>query len=60
MMETLQQFWTWVYLIGGATFVMLVAFVIPFGLRDLLRLLNELAAEDRPSDDDSAINRQEP
>jgi hypothetical protein len=47
MIETLQQFWTWAYLIGGGSFALVAILVMPLGLRDLLRLMRELADEDR-------------
>lgn len=46
-MQTLQLFWTWVYLVGLGAFAAVAVSVIPWGARDLARLLKELKEESR-------------
>ena len=44
-MNGLQQFWTWVYLLGLGAFIIVSVAIIPLGFRDLLRLLKDLEAD---------------
>ena len=48
-MQTLQLFWTWGYIIGLGAFAVVAIGVIPWGARDLVRLLKELG-EEQPSE----------
>ena len=41
-MESLQSFWTWMYILGVGSFYLLVLAVIPLGFRDLLHLFRDL------------------
>ena len=47
--ETLRQFWTWIYLIGLGTFACIAVVMIPLGFRDLLQLLKELGEREESS-----------
>lgn len=49
-MDALQQFWTWVYILGLGIFALVALAIIPLGLRDLFRLLKELSASDQETD----------
>ena len=51
-MEGLRTAWTCIYLIGLSTFVVLAVAMVPLGLRDLIQLLRELAADKSPKDVD--------
>lgn len=48
-------FWTWVCLIGCSLGALMVLIIVPFGVRDLVRLYHLLNAQ-APSDDDSGDN----
>ena len=46
-MDFLQDFWTWVYIVGLAMFALMALIIIPLGLRDLIRLFAHLNVEHR-------------
>ena len=52
-MNGLQQFWTWVYLLGIGAFVIMTVVIIPLGFRDLLRLLKDLGAGEQDGEHES-------
>lgn len=52
-MQGLQEFWTWVYIIGFGAFAAVAIVVIPLGFRDLLQLLKELGEHHGPGDRES-------
>ena len=52
-------FWTWVCLIGCSLGALMVLIIVPFGVRDLVRLYRLLNAQ-VPSDDDPGVNGKRP
>ena len=46
-MESLKEFWTWVYIFGSCGFVIMALIVIPLGFRDLIRMFTQLNDDHR-------------
>ena len=47
-MEFMKEFWTWTYIIGFGLFAVMAVFIIPLGLRDLIRLFADLNKDRQP------------
>jgi hypothetical protein len=52
-------FWTWVYIIGCPLGALMALIILPFGVRDLVRLYRLLNAQ-APSNDDAGSNGESP